>query len=128
MKSVTKQSSVQYNHRWVWHHEIDAPVSFGKSKYSNSDQRITISSLTFIPQTFRSIVLLCALVVFVCDCDATLDLSNLDLKNFQYFRYTQLLPNGQVRNVRPPPPSIHDHFNRAKAGNFSRFHNTDQSM
>lgn len=64
--------------------------------------------------------MLCALLVLVRDCSGTLDLSNLDLKNFQYFRYTQVLPNGQVRNVRPPPPSIHDHFNRAKAGKFAR--------
>lgn len=50
------------------------------------------------------------------DCDGSLDLSNLDLKNFQYFRYTQELPNGEVRNVMAPPPSIHDHFRRTKAG------------
>lgn len=60
--------------------------------------------------------MLCALLVLVCDCDGTLDLSNLDLKNFQFFRYTQVLPNGEIQNVMAPPPNIHDHFSRAKAG------------
>lgn len=67
-----------------------------------------------------SVILLSALLVLVSDCDGTLDLSNLDIKNFQFFRYTQVLPNGRIRNVMAPPPSIHDHFSRAKAGNISR--------
>lgn len=49
------------------------------------------------------------------NCKPSIDLSNVDFKNFRFFRYHQVLPNGQLRNVMPPPPSVHDHFNRVKA-------------
>lgn len=47
---------------------------------------------------------------------ATLDLSNLNLKDFQFFRYQQKLPNGELKQVKPPPPSFTSHIQHAKAG------------
>lgn len=55
------------------------------------------------------------------NCAATLDLSNLNVNDFQFFRYQQRLPNGELKPV-PPPSSltIENHFQRAKAGKFSK--------
>lgn len=49
-------------------------------------------------------------------CAATIDLSNLNVNDFQFFRYQQRLPNGELKAVSPPPSSIESHFQRAKAG------------
>lgn len=50
---------------------------------------------------------------------ATIDLSNLDLKNYRFFRYVKMLPNGEMINTAPPPPSLSDHLKRVKAGKFA---------
>lgn len=50
---------------------------------------------------------------------ATIDLSNLDLKNYRFFRYVKMLPNGEVINTAPPPPSLSDHLKRIKASKFA---------
>lgn len=53
---------------------------------------------------------------------ATLDLSNLNVNDFQFFRYQQRLPNGELKPVPPPSPlNIGNHFQRAKAGKFPIF-------
>ncbi|XP_031619810.1 uncharacterized protein LOC116338587 [Contarinia nasturtii] len=49
------------------------------------------------------------------NCSATLDLSNLNLNDFQFFRYQQKLPNGELKQIKPPPPSFSSHIQRAKA-------------
>lgn len=49
-------------------------------------------------------------------CAATIDLSNLDLNNFEFFRYQEKLPNGELRKLKPPPPSIESHIQNTKAG------------
>lgn len=52
-------------------------------------------------------------------CAATLDLSNLNVNDFQFFRYQQRLPNGELKPVPPPSTlSIENHFHRAKAGKY----------
>lgn len=66
------------------------------------------------------------LLLVMNHCSATLDLSNLNLNEFQFFRYQQKLPNGELRQVMPPPPSIESHVQKAKAGMdriFFRFDN-----
>lgn len=61
------------------------------------------------------------ILLFVVNCfEATVDLSNLDFSRFRFFRYVQRLPNGEVINTAPPPPSFSDHLARIKAGNFFR--------
>lgn len=62
---------------------------------------------------------MCIVLILVESCAATLDLSNLDVNDFQFFRYQQRLPNGELQSV-PPPSSltIKNHFQRAKAGKF----------
>lgn len=56
------------------------------------------------------------LLIVAGSCSATLDLSNLNLRDFQFFRYQQSLPNGELKTVKPPPPSFGSHIQRAKAG------------
>lgn len=51
-------------------------------------------------------------------CSATLDLSNLDVKSFRFFRYINRLPNGDFTYARAPAPSIEDNLNRAKASEY----------
>lgn len=53
-------------------------------------------------------------------CTATIDLSNVDLNSFRFFRYINPLPNGDYTFAQPPPPSIADHLKRAKASKFQR--------
>lgn len=63
---------------------------------------------------------MCIVLVTMGYCAATLDLSNLNVNDFQFFRYQQRLPNGELRLV-PEPPSpltVGHHFQRAKAGEF----------
>ena len=56
------------------------------------------------------------------NCAATLDLSNLNINDFQFFRYQQRLPNGELKPVPAPSPlTIGNHFQRAKAGKFMIF-------
>ncbi|XP_055315506.1 uncharacterized protein LOC129575648 [Sitodiplosis mosellana] len=55
------------------------------------------------------------LSVVLGNCSATLDLSNLNVNDFQFFRYQQTLPNGELRQVKPPPPSFESHIQHAKA-------------
>lgn len=54
--------------------------------------------------------------IILGNCSATLDLSNLNVNDFQFFRYQQKLPNGELRQVKPPPPSFGSHIQHAKAG------------
>lgn len=62
-----------------------------------------------------SVSVLCVLIL-VDYSKATLDLSNVDWKNFQYFRYETMFPNGEVKNVQPAQPSIQNHFQKKFAG------------
>lgn len=65
---------------------------------------------------------MCVVLVIMGSCAATLDLSNLNVNDFQFFRYQQRLPNGELKPVPEPSPlSIENHFQRAKAGKFSIF-------
>lgn len=54
--------------------------------------------------------------ILLGNCSATLDLSNLHVNDFQFFRYQQKLPNGELRQGKPPPPSLDSHIQHAKAG------------
>lgn len=56
------------------------------------------------------------LCLFAGCCTATLDLSNLDFKNFEFFRYQKELPNGEYQKVRAPPSSISSQLAKTKAG------------
>lgn len=61
------------------------------------------------------------MAIVMGNCSATLDLSNLNINDFQFFRYNQKLPNGELKPVRPPPPSVGNHIQRAKAGKIQIF-------
>lgn len=63
---------------------------------------------------------MCIVLIVLENCTATLDLSNLNVNDFQFFRYQQRLPNGELKPV-PAPSSftIENHFQRAKAGKFT---------
>lgn len=62
---------------------------------------------------------MCFVLIVIENCSATLDLSNLNVNDFNFFRYQQRLPNGELKPI-PAPSSltIGNHFERAKAGEF----------
>lgn len=71
----------------------------------------------FILQQQNLLRTICVVLVIMHSCAATLDLSNLNVNDFQFFRYQQRLPNGELKPVPPPSSlSIENHFHRAKAG------------
>lgn len=56
------------------------------------------------------------IALFTDNCAATIDLSNLDFKNFEFFRYQKQFPNGEYKKVKAPPSSLSSHFDRTVAG------------
>lgn len=72
--------------------------------------------INFWLQNKRLFVTVFIVIFFVDITVATLDLSNVDWHNFQFFRYQKMLPYGELKNVPPPPPSITDHIQKASAG------------
>lgn len=48
-------------------------------------------------------------------CSTTIDLSNVDLRAYRFFRYINRLPNGDFTYARAPPPSLDAHLQKAKA-------------
>lgn len=91
----------------------------GEYNFLNSEERLSGVSESyqfFHSQTQHVIRTIYTMLILSELCTATLDLSNLNLNDFQFFRYEQSLPYGEVKQVQPPPPSIGSHLQRAKAG------------
>lgn len=85
---------------------------------ANGYREVILTFHSFIINSQREYIYgsLVVLVILINSCCATLDLSNLNFDNFQFFRYQKTLSNGEVQPLAPPPPSLGNHIQKAKAG------------